>query len=288
MKRPARAIITVVISAIVGIAWWRHGLSGLTLPEKTTSVNAQVPSERRPSEPSGGQPQQDSRRIDGKSAKPTPDWTSALREYAKDPNFQATARRNAGLKIEQHYGRLFPQMRSLTPDQLDALKEALATDDLAMMQLYLPRSASESLEEQKARTAEVESLKQRQLDRLETMLGEDNFARLVEYDRSFAYRPMIESITNGMRSNGVAVDETTQETMLRVYADVFARVSAAANKESQALDLSTLPPEQKQVLRSRQMERFDSQLADAMGKTLDPSAFRAFMDAELKMQESGG
>jgi hypothetical protein len=216
-------------------------------------------------------------------AKPPMDWMAEIRLQWSDPAAQAMAKREALGRVEQRYGRFFQTVR-LTPQQLEWLKQQMAENDIEMAKAYLPNSADPGDAERQKTITAANQLKLQQMELLRRQLGDDVADELRNYERDQSYRPMIESIANNMRSNGVSVSEETQNKIVSTYADVLARVGSEAGKDSKGIDLSHLSQSGISALRQKQMERFDRELAEAMAQTLDQSTFRAFMDGQLRME----
>lgn len=200
----------------------------------------------------------------------------------KDPAFRAAKVKEARARLELEDGRLFQRMKNLTPAQLDAIKDILASMKVDSMVALTPRSSDESAEAVAHRLSQFTELDDMAEKQIAAAAGVDAGREYRAYRDSLAYRGTVEEIANGMRSRGLTIDDAEQEKILDAYTQALTEatrlnVSNNARRSHTATDAAA---------RAQSLDTFDQQLAVNLSHILPPNKLSAFMDAQLAQENT--
>jgi hypothetical protein len=192
----------------------------------------------------------------------------------------------ARLRIEQIHWRLFQRLRNLPLNEIDALKDIMATTEVDRSRLALPIKGNESPTEVNQRLGQITELGVESDAQILGLLGNEDYQQYAAYQQSFAYRDTIEQITNFMRSKGAPVSAEQQDSMLDAYSTAIRNAAQIGRTDASASSIAAMDAGQRQALRTIQLDRFDEYLAAELSKVLEPEALSQFMAAELAQESS--
>lgn len=169
---------------------------------------------------------------------------------------------------------LFRALAGLPPEQLDALRDALAQSGLDAMLAVLPSSSEETAEEASARLARVSSLQAEQDARARAVLGEEAYATYESYFKTLSYRESVAEVSDLARVRGVQLTDAQQGAVLVAYAAALgdsARANSATDTTGDAAAAG--------ALRESQMDAFYQRLSLELSRTLEPDAVKVLLGA---------
>lgn len=202
-----------------------------------------------------------------------------LKRQWREPAERARRFEEAVRRIERTHGRLFQSLSALTPEQREALKHALAENELAAAEAALPDDASPEQTDGRARQQALERATAEGEARLQAMLEPADLERLQMFQKSQACRPLLEPVAESMRSAGVTIDEALQERMLAAYASAYRTATEQAAQAS-----ATLAGLSREEQNRRQKEALHLELMRRMAGVLNEAQLSAFMQAQLETE----
>lgn len=209
---------------------------------------------------------------------------SFTRDLSGDLSWRAGSIAHGITDLEGRFGRFFLGLKNLTPEQLASLKRLMATQQLELGRLAFPERQPESAEALARRMQLQSDLERTQETELRAAMGDENYREYQTTQRVESYRGAVAAVVNGMRAQGVNVDDAHEQKILENYASAMAAVGRIAQQEDGARDLSRLNERERAELRDRQIHRMQLQLAQSMASVLDEAALNAFITAQIAQE----
>jgi hypothetical protein len=191
----------------------------------------------------------------------------------KDPISRRRMMDRAKIRIATSRRQLLHMLQPISPDKLGRVSEILAAaeldTDIAMLELHAvnPSPSGKQVESVLAAQSAARDADARDV------LDDAQYAQYVSYWESEPFTQTINQIADVMRAQGSNISPELQQQMLTTYASAQklaqqAISSPSDNGSSSAADQATVA---------------DQYIADALSRILSPDDFKAFMNAQNKI-----
>lgn len=205
-----------------------------------------------------------------------PESTSYPATHAKIDSAKQFDR--AFLDVELKYGRAILKLKGWTPNRLEELKRKLAAQEVAMMNVSIPDKVPVTDTERSAFASSLRSAYASSQDELRQYMGDSDYANFSAATAIETYRPDVSAAVNAMRSNGLAIDNDTEEAVLFAYSQ---GIQEAASQNAKII-VADLSDDEKVEIKAQQERTLNLALMKKVGAVLDEHQTQEFMYAILE------
>jgi hypothetical protein len=184
----------------------------------------------------------------------------------------------AYLSVESRFGRALLKLKGWSPDRIEALKRKLAEQDVAVMNASLPNQTPVTDAQRAATALGIQAMFTANQDELRQTMGDEDYTAFRSAVAMENYRPSVSSALNALRSNGLEISGSTEESVLAAYSQA---VQEAASQNSSA-SIAGLSEDQISALKTEQDRTFNLALMRNVEAVLGDDQTQAFMAAIME------
>ena len=203
----------------------------------------------------------------------TSDFFSGLATTMKNPQERLAIRAQLKVMVDQMYAAL-PKYLNLPSEQLDALKNLLLEERMAMVDARLAAVSGTASDQKQAMDA-VKDIKTRYNQKIKDLLGQQEFLTFQDYEKTVWERMQVQLFENALTADSKLTGRQEDGLIAAMYEERQAAMPALAALNNQSSELSVLNQSQFAELLN-QLDRVQQQVLKRASAILTPAQLDQF------------